>query len=330
MKTLALTLLTSLAAFDSPALALSSAAPAMPPQSVPTKVAQHPTLRLITALDGEAAARDFDAMMSKTGGVFVDKTKLAMTVAAIRMTERGKAGQEFGILIEDSTYRAQLDLCAQFVVAGFMTWIGPNNPDRVKDHQDWDAYLSFLSRYYSKPSAWKKFRGSGATPVHPNRDTAATQAWTESVQFFVRLQSKRMRDFRGSAKNPLVQGLADGLQTVEENGKKIAEGLVKDGHMEGPWVFFHKNGKKSLEGTFTHSRWQGEVKAWHINGNRKSVTMYEAGEAHGPASTYYGNGQPSSSGMNEDGHRTGEWKEFDYGGSPKGTATYKNGRKVRS
>lgn len=325
---IALTLLASFAPIASPALALCPAAPAT--QSVPIKTEQHPVVRLVTALDGDAAARDFDAVMQRSGGIFVDKTKLAMTLVAIRMTEQGSLGQEYGILLEDSTYKAQAQACAEFVIAGYMSWIGPNNRSKVEDPQDWHAYLPFLGRFYSKARPWSLLKTKVEGPVTTDREPAEVQAWVQSVRFFYDLQVRRMRDHRGSKKAPLVQGLPDGFQTIEEEGRKVAEGLVEDGHMQGPWVFFHKNGKKSLEGTFKNSRWEGEVRAWHINGNRKSVMEYEGGEPHGPARTYYGNGKPSSSGRNERGQRTGEWEEFDYGGQPKGTVTYKNGRKVRS
>ena len=125
--------------------------------------------------------------------------------------------------------------------------------------------------FYSKARPWSLLKTKVEGPVTTDREPAEVQAWVQSVRFFYDLQVRRMRDHRGSKKAPLVQGLPDGFQTVEEEGRKVAEGLVEDGHMQGPWVFFHKNGKKSLEGTFKNSRWEGEVRAWHINGNRKSV-----------------------------------------------------------
>ena len=92
----------------------------------------------------------------------------------------------------------------------------------------------------------------------------------------------------------LIVALASfALAAVEKypSGKKKAEGELKNGKREGPWLGWYESGKPQYERGYQNGRPHGRWIEWYENGTRKSEAHYLGGKGHGPSRRWHPNGR---------------------------------------
>jgi len=89
-------------------------------------------------------------------------------------------------------------------------------------------------------------------------------------------------------------------------GEVRGRGLIREGKLEGAWIFFDDNGQRLSEG------------------------RYEDGIREGPWVFFHPNGQMESRGSFARGAREGRWAWFDDNGNldPARSGTYRNGERI--
>ena len=113
--------------------------------------------------------------------------------------------------------------------------------------------------------------------------------------------------------------------TRYENGQVKAEGLVRDGKMEGLWTEWHENGQKAEEGAYKDGKAEGPVTAWHKNGQKAGEGAAKDGELEGLYVTWYENGQKESETTFIGGKPNGIMSVWHENGTKKGEIFLKDG-----
>ncbi|GIV40879.1 MAG: hypothetical protein KatS3mg034_0189 [Vicingaceae bacterium] len=128
-------------------------------------------------------------------------------------------------------------------------------------------------------------------------------------------------------------GIPDGYYIVyQQPGFKLKkmEGLVKNGKMEGLWIYYDKKGRKARELTFKDGLPHGDEK--YFNTRNQEIILkytYEGGIKHGEYYVKYANGQLWEKGFYRNGMPDGEWTYWDIDGNVKRIRYFKNGRLVK-
>ena len=76
-----------------------------------------------------------------------------------------------------------------------------------------------------------------------------------------------------------------------ENGKKKQEGNLKDGKMDGSWVYWYENGQKDGEGNFKDGKPDGLLLGWYENGQKMIEENRKDGKYDGLTVYWHENGQ---------------------------------------
>ena len=155
--------------------------------------------------------------------------------------------------------------------------------------------------------------------------------------------------------NEPITGKVYGLFGENKPYKKVYTGNLRDGKIEGKWVwYYHSTGKKGYEETYkdgkpdglqTHWYENGHMKfketykdgkkdglftQWYENGQMKLKETYKDGEPDGLLTNWYENGQMKSKGTSKDGKIDGLVIFWYENGQKSGEGTFKDGKRVSS
>jgi len=296
------------------------------------EVAPDPLMAAIEELDGAQKAKIFAKEVGKRDGRIIPHGALGPTLVAIRLTECGREGEEFNMLFDEdgeggpglSSYKHQLVTVSKFINVVYLLWRSPQNPNKPADPQDWNEFLGFLGDAYNSGMMWHAlYRKQKIGRVGPYRPFNNRHKWTESVRS---LYARLVRSKSEHSLKILARGLLDGEHALTRSGKKLGEGLIRNGELSGAWAFFHKNGKKWMECCMVDSVMEGATRQWYSNGKLSLEATVRAGVLHGRYVSYDQNGNTSASGSMVDGQREGEWLICKRGEPTPTKVRYKDGK----
>ena len=70
------------------------------------------------------------------------------------------------------------------------------------------------------------------------------------------------------------------------NGNKSAQGMFKDGMMNGEWVTWYENGQMQKLETYLNDMLEGRKAAWNDKGQLLKESWYREGKLHGKATSW--------------------------------------------
>ena len=69
------------------------------------------------------------------------------------------------------------------------------------------------------------------------------------------------------------------VKEMYDSGQVLALGLLKDGTLEGPYMWWNENGQKRQEGIYKDGEVDGPYMLWHDNGQKMAEGTYKDGES---------------------------------------------------
>ena len=78
------------------------------------------------------------------------------------------------------------------------------------------------------------------------------------------------------------------------NGQVKSKGEIKDGKLDGKWIYWHGNGQIRSEKHYKDGKEDGKSTWWYENGQILSEEHYKDGKKDGKWTTWYESGQISS------------------------------------
>lgn len=164
----------------------------------------------------------------------------------------------------------------------------------------------------------KTFRHGRFTRYHANGRTAvqglyrmnhAVGVWTwfdENGQLLRRV--RQMGDYEDVLAGKGWENPHTVYRSVE--GRKVAEGIIKQGRPHGEWRYYYKFGGLRALGSFVGGTHDGRWVFYFANGQVERREEYHIGVLHGHYMRGYRNGQESVEGRMEQGLRVGPWRHW--------------------
>ena len=76
-----------------------------------------------------------------------------------------------------------------------------------------------------------------------------------------------------------------------QSGKKVGQGINKNGLQSGVWMQYYESGEKKSERHFKEGKQVGVFITWNLNGQKLSESNYNKyGQLHGLLTEWYKNG----------------------------------------
>lgn len=113
-----------------------------------------------------------------------------------------------------------------------------------------------------------------------------------------------------------------------DNGKKKAEGLMKDGKKEGLWKLWYDNGQRMAERYYKNGLRHGKSKAWYKNANLQGEANYENGKRSGLFTTWYARGSKQQESHFKQGLKDGKETHWYPNEKPKMEGNFQAGKAV--
>ena len=107
------------------------------------------------------------------------------------------------------------------------------------------------------------------------------------------------------------------------NGKKKAEGVVKEGLEQGKWTFWSKDGVIQQEVTYKDGLFDGKYTSYNDQGKKREEGLFIRAKKEGVCKIWYANGQLEMIGYNKNGYQDSLWTFFYPTGNKKEEGNFK-------
>ena len=101
------------------------------------------------------------------------------------------------------------------------------------------------------------------------------------------------------------------------NGKKKAEGVIKDGLEQGKWTFWSKDGVIQQEVEYKDGEFNGKYINYNEHGKKREEGTFVDSKKEGVCKIWYENGQLEMIGYNKNGYKDSLWTFYYPSGNKK-------------